>query len=121
MTWKSSRGDSTSSSDPDSGDVLSLQKKLFAGKEGAQGELELSKELFDHHEYHHALALATQGLGKNPGMSGQFQTVLGCSALELGYVQEASYHLHEAKDAADMEPLKQRCLQQISQQTRAEL
>jgi len=120
----SSGSDSTSGStgDPDDADIVSLQKKVFSQK-SEQGTheamLELSQQFLDHSDFHHAMALAAQGLTQHPELAGEFKVVLGCSALGLGYVQEAGFHLKEAKvgdESPELQKLKKKCLEEVSRE-----
>jgi tetratricopeptide (TPR) repeat protein len=102
LKWKSLKSDRADSGDSDAASVVRLQKKIFSAKGNSDLLLDLSKEMFAHKDYHHAIALATQGLAGNPALAADYKKILGCSALQLGYEQEASFHFKEAgvSDAA---------------------
>jgi tetratricopeptide (TPR) repeat protein len=117
VSWTELRPDVAPETDPSGKELPALQGKLLAGR---SSELELSRRLFERHDYHHALALATQGLAANPGQKGEFKTLMGCSALQLGYVQEAAYQLREARDPRELSSLNQNCLGQLARLTRVE-
>ena len=105
LRWPALPADQSSARDPGEEEVVRLQKKLFNGTNASESELDLSKEYLARRDYHHSLALAAQGMAKHPELAGDFKTVLGCSAYELGYVREAAYHL----DATQPDALKKKC------------
>lgn len=123
LAWGALKSSGESSGDPEDESVVALQKKLFTDKGSSKGEVELAKELLQQGRYHHAIAVATQGLAKNTAMAGDFEALLGCSALELGYVHEAAFHLKKADTDSGSETgdVRKKCLQELNQSDRAVL
>jgi len=78
------------------------EKDIFAtNKENIAPVREMARAYYDKKHYNYALATALFG-SANSGAGGDFSTIIGCSALHLGYYNEASFHLKRATGYPDI-------------------
>ncbi len=97
---------------PGGGEALKLQKELF-GETKPQGStlLKMIHFYYDQRDYHFAAAAADIGQGSFPAQKDEFQALLGCSVMHLGFLEEAAFHLKSASGASD--PQKRACESQL--------
>jgi tetratricopeptide (TPR) repeat protein len=110
LTWTGVSVASASRSDPTSDKITDLQKGLFAGTTDADPLLNLAHEYYVAQNYYHSAALAAYGAATFKDRQHDFQAILGCSVLSLGFLNEAGYHL---KDATDYLALRTQCYQRL--------
>jgi len=84
--------------------LTDLKKNVFSVYE-ANSVLKLASALLSQGAYHYAAATSMYGLSLGVSQ-GDFNTLLGCSVMQLGYVSEASYYLNSG---SDFEGNKSRC------------
>lgn len=67
----------------------------------ANSVLKLASALLSQGAYHYAAATSMYGLSLGVSQ-GDFNTLLGCSVMQLGYVSEASYYLNSGSDLKEI-------------------
>ena len=103
---------------PDSKQFTDVKKQVFSSYNAAT-VLKLSQKFYESGNYHYAAAVAIYGQSAT-GQSGEFNTLLGCSVMQLGFYNEASFYL---KSATEINGMKSRCmgrLKSLASQTAAE-
>lgn len=85
-------------------ELTPLKKNVFSVYEG-NSVLKLASALLSQGAYHYAAATSMYGLSLGV-LQGDFNTLLGCSVMQLGYISEASYYLN---NGTDYEGNKGRC------------
>jgi hypothetical protein len=108
--WTGAGVASSPRSDPSSDKITVLQKGIFAGGTDADPLLNLAHEYFVSQDFYHSSALAAYGAATFKDREHDFQAILGCSVLSLGFLNEAGYHL---KDATDYLTLRTQCYQKL--------
>ncbi len=91
---------------------LPEMKSIFAAEKGDYSStLNLAKSYFDAKLY--ALAAATGRIGMGiPGAGSDFSTIIGCSVLQLGHLNEAQYFLSKGNNFPE---IKNSCQKQLKQ------
>lgn len=92
--------------DPDSEAAAQGQKDLFGSDMNPALLLKMSQTYLDERQPHHAIASATYGAAAFKSQERDFRAVMGCSAFQLGYEREASYHL---RNANSLNGLREKC------------
>jgi hypothetical protein len=110
LIWNGVSVSTAPRSDPSSDKITELQKGLFAGSNDADPLLNLAHDYYMGQNYYHASALAAYGSATFKDRAHDFQAILGCSVLNLGFLNEAGYHL---KDATDYLNLRTQCYQRL--------
>jgi tetratricopeptide (TPR) repeat protein len=87
-----------------SAEHMPLKKNVFSVYE-ANSVLKLASAHLNQGAYHYSAAVSMYGLSLGVSQ-GDFNTLLGCSVMHLGYVSEASYYL---KNGSDFEGLQSKC------------
>lgn len=106
LTWTQLSGTSAPQSDPEGDEILNLRKSIFSAKDSADPTLKLAEVYLRSGALHHAVALATTGIGVHPAREADYKAILGCGLIRLGYLTEANFHL---KAASDYGGLKAKC------------
>jgi len=81
-------------------ELMPLKKEVFAIFD-SERVLKLSKGFYDKGAYHYAMAASSYGLSLG-NSQGDFQTIMGCSVLKLGYLAEAEYYLKQSTNYLGM-------------------
>jgi hypothetical protein len=90
---------------PDKSQFVDIKKQVFSSYNAAT-VMKLAEQFYKSGNYHYAGAVAIYGQTAT-GQSGDFNTLLGCSVMQLGYYNEASFYL---KSGTDMNGMKGRCV-----------
>ncbi len=98
-------------SDPTNAQINELQKTIFASKDSSLSALSLTKLFYDQGYHHHAAAMSAQGLSSNKDANGEYHTLMGCSLIRIGLINEAKFHLNSG---AMMDGLKTNCLANLN-------
>jgi hypothetical protein len=110
LIWTGANIASSPRSDLSSSKVTDLQRAIFAGGTDSDSLINLAHTYYEEKDYYQASALAAYGATTFADRQHDFQAILGCSVLRLGFLNEAGYHL---KDATDYLTLKTQCAQQL--------
>jgi hypothetical protein len=93
---------------PGAKQYLPVKKEVFASYSSGN-VLKLASTFYKSKDYNYALGTALYGLSTG-GDQGAFNTVLGCSVLSLGYLNEANFYLSKGDD---YEGMKSQCLSML--------
>lgn len=89
-------------------ELKDLKKNVFSVYE-ANSVLKLASAHLAQGAYHYSAAISMYGLSLGVSQS-DFNTVLGCSVMNLGYLSEANFYLN---NGSDYEGLKSRCTSRL--------
>ncbi|MDR3607068.1 MAG: hypothetical protein P4M08_06785 [Oligoflexia bacterium] len=110
LQWTGFSPVSPARSDLSNAQVTDLQRGVFAGGADADPMINLAYTFYSADRYYQAAALAEVGASTYKSREHDFEAVLGCSVLRLGFLNEAGYHL---KNATDYLALKTQCDRQL--------
>lgn len=96
--------------DPKSPSIVDQEKKIFVERKDWKLYFDLAETYLNQKNYHYAAATSVYGASTFPKNQEEFNAILGCSVLHLGFLNEAQFHLTKA---SDINGHKESCLSEM--------
>lgn len=101
--------------DLQSSEVVDKQKSIFVNRTDWKQYFDLAEMYLNSDYYGHAAAAAVYGSSTFSSSQEEFNAILGCAVLKMGFVKEARFHLEKASDVGGH---RQSCLSYIKNEVR---
>ena len=96
--------------DPSGSGILDQQKALFVSRDNWKSYMDIGETYLRDRQWHHAAATAALGRTAFPSSEEEFNAILGCALVNIGFLNEAQFLLNKA---SDMNGHKTACLEQL--------
>jgi hypothetical protein len=117
LTWSHPIHLRTPGSDNHSKDVLDIEKQIFANRQNWKLYFDIGQKYLNGRQWSFAAATAVYGSSTFAQNKEEFNAILGCAVLRMGFVNEAQFHLSKASDIGG---LKQGCLSRAQREVRSQ-